>query len=80
MKGSVRDRSLRGGATGLETRIEIDSAEPPERVRELVQMAEQTCFTLGAWTEAAPTSTTVMLNGEPLEVEGRGERHAHGAG
>jgi hypothetical protein len=76
MRGSVRDRSLRGGATALETRVEIDSAEPPERIRELVQMAEQTCFTLGAWTDAVPVSTTVMVNGEPLEVEGRGERGA----
>ena len=35
-------------------------------------MAEQTCFTLGAWTQAVPTSTTVDLNGAPLEIESRG--------
>ena len=76
MKGSVRDQSLRGGATGLETHVELDSDEPPERIQELVRMAEQTCFTLGAWTEAVPTSTTVTLNGEQLTIDGRSEADA----
>ena len=70
MKGSVRDGSLHGGAKGLETNVQIESDEPPERIRELVRMAEQTCFTLGAWTEAVPASTTVTLNGAPLEARG----------
>jgi hypothetical protein len=76
MKGSVRDQSLHGGAKALETHVEIESDEAPGRIRELVRMAEQTCFTLGAWTQAVPTSTTVKLNGEPLEVESRGAEHA----
>jgi hypothetical protein len=76
MRGSVRDQSLHGGAKALETHIEIESDEPRERIQELVHMAEQTCFTLGAWTQAVPASTSVKLNGQPLEVEGRGEEHA----
>jgi hypothetical protein len=68
MKGSARDGSLHGGAKGLETHVEIESDEPPERIRELVRMAEQTCFTLGAWTHAVPAKTTVTLNGELLEA------------
>jgi hypothetical protein len=66
MKGSVRDGSLHGGASGLETHVEIESDEPTDRIHELVRMAEQTCFTLGAWTRAVPTATTVTLNGRPL--------------
>jgi organic hydroperoxide reductase OsmC/OhrA len=72
MKGSVRDRSLHSGALALETRVEIESSDPPERIQELVRMAEQSCFTLGAWTQPVPTSVSATLNGEPLEVEGRG--------
>jgi hypothetical protein len=68
MEGSVRDQSLHGGAKGLESHIEIDSDEPPERVRELVRMAEQTCFTLGAWTQKVPATTNVTLNGAPLDL------------
>jgi hypothetical protein len=73
MKGSARDGSLHGGARGLETHVEIESDEPAERIEELVRMAEQTCFTLGAWTEAVPASTSVTLNGRPLEIESRRE-------
>jgi hypothetical protein len=73
MKGSVRDRSLHSGSVGLDTHVSIESSEPPERVRELVQMAEQTCFTLGAWTRPVPSKVTATLNGEPLEVERRDE-------
>ena len=63
----MRDQSLHGGATGVETHVEIDSGEPPERIQELVRMAEQTCFTLGALTETVPVSMTVTLNGAPLD-------------
>jgi hypothetical protein len=72
MKGSVREQTLHGGARGLETHVEIESKEPPERIEELVRMAEQTCFTLGAWTQTVPMTMSATLNGEPLEVEGRG--------
>ena len=70
MRGSAREQTLHSGAGGLETHVQIESDEPPERIQELVRMAEQTCFTLGAWTQAVPTSTTVALNGRPLEAEG----------
>jgi hypothetical protein len=73
MKGSAREGSLHSGARGLETHLQIESDEPPERIQELVRMAEQTCFTFSAWTQSAPASTTVELNGAPLETEGGGE-------
>jgi hypothetical protein len=41
-------------------------------------MAEQTCFTLGAWKHVVPVSTTAAMNGKPLEVESRGEEHVSG--
>jgi hypothetical protein len=66
MRGSARDRSLRGGALGLETHVHVQSDEPPERIRDLVRMGEQTCFTLGALSEPLPTETRVTLNGSDL--------------
>ena len=72
MRGSAREQTLHSGAGGLETHVQIESDEPPERIQELVRMAEQTCFTLGAWTQTVPMTMSATLNGEPLEVEGRG--------
>ena len=73
MKGSAREQTLHSGAGGLETHVQIESDEPPERIQELVRMAEQTCFTMSAWTQSSPASTTVELNGAPLEIESRGD-------
>jgi hypothetical protein len=69
MKGSALKRTMTGGCLGLETRIHVESDEPPERIRDLIRMGEQTCFTLGALTEVVPTQTSATLNGEELELE-----------
>ena len=68
MKGSALQGTLRGGSLGLETHIEIKADEPPEKIRHLVQMGEQTCFTLQSLIHPVPVKTAVTLNGEPLAV------------
>jgi hypothetical protein len=67
MKGSALQRTMTGGCLGLETRIHVESDEPPERIRDLIRMGEQTCFTLGALTEQVPTTLHATLNGQVLE-------------
>lgn len=68
MEGSALAGTMRGGGLGLETRIHVESEEPPERIRELVRMGERTCFTLQSLIEPVPTETSVRLNGETLEI------------
>jgi len=68
MKGSALQGTLRGGPLGLETHIEIESNESPDQIRHLIQMGEQTCFTLQSLIHPVPVKTSVMLNGEPLVV------------
>lgn len=68
MRGSVRDGSMHGGALGLETTVHVQSPESADRIRHLIRMGEQTCFTLGALVERTPTETRATLNGEPLEL------------
>lgn len=69
MKGSALQGTLRGGALGLETHIEIDSEEHPDKIRHLVKMGEQTCFTLQSLIDPVPVKTSAALNGEPLVLE-----------
>ena len=68
MKGSALQGTLTGGSLGLETQIEIESDEPPEKIRHLIRMGEQTCFTLQSLVHPVPTQTSVTLNGEPLTL------------
>ena len=42
------------GATAIKTELSLDSDEPPERVAQLIEMAEATRFTLAALRNPAP--------------------------
>lgn len=66
MKGSALKGTMNGRCLGLETHLHVETDEPPDRVRELVRMGEQTCFTLSALTEHVPSAVRVTMNGEPL--------------
>ena len=68
MKGSALQGTLRGGSLGLETCIEIESDEPPEKIRHLIKMGEQTCFTLQSLINPVPVRTSATLNGASLNL------------
>lgn len=70
MKGSALQGTMRGGSLGLESQIEVESSEPPEKIRHLIRMGEQTCFTLQSMINPVPVKTSVTLNGKPLSLEG----------
>jgi hypothetical protein len=68
-EGSALAGTLRAGCLGLESRVEIESDEPEERIREMMRMGERSCFTLGSLTGAVPIETHLKLNGRSLAVE-----------
>jgi organic hydroperoxide reductase OsmC/OhrA len=67
-KGAIRPGTIDSGCAGLETRIEIDSDEPPERIRQLVRLAQVSCFAHGAIRNPVSVQTTVHLNGAELTM------------
>lgn len=69
MKGSALAGTLRGGPLGLESEIEVESDEPEEKIRHLIKMGEQTCFTLQSLVNPVPVTTAVQLNGRPLKLD-----------
>jgi uncharacterized OsmC-like protein len=44
----------------------IQSPEPPERIKELVEEAERHCYVLSTLRCAAKVSARIILNGAPL--------------
>lgn len=60
---------MQASAVGLDLQIDIESGEPPERVRQLVKMGEQTCYTHRAVVGSMPVHTSVRLNGEELQLD-----------
>lgn len=67
LQGSVLADSIQGGPVGIETRLELDSPEPPEKIARLVRTAERGCFVLQSLRDPVPVSTSTLLNGAKLE-------------
>ena len=63
---SVLQGSVQASCLGFETRLDIESGEPPERIQKLVAMAERGCFTMQALLAPVTFEHSTTLNGQPL--------------
>jgi hypothetical protein len=72
-QGSVLQGTVKTTCLGIETRLELESNEPPDRVAALVRNAENGCFTIQALMNPSPVTSTVTLNGAPLPINKAGE-------
>lgn len=66
-----RDGSILAGdahttCDSIKTELALDSDEPPERVAQLIKMAEATCFTIAALRHPAPVALEATVNGRPF--------------
>ena len=66
VNGSVLADSIQGEAVGIETRLEIDSPESPDKVARLVRNAENGCFVMQALLKPVPITSKTLLNGQPV--------------
>jgi len=64
--GSVLEDTVEGRMVGAETRLELESPDPPERVARVVRNAERGCFVMQALLKPVPVTATTRLNGAPL--------------
>jgi hypothetical protein len=67
--GSIGADDIQSRLSGVETRLELESDAPVEKVTRLVRTAERMCFLMDAIREPHSVSSTVLLNGEPLDSE-----------
>ena len=66
VEGSVLNDSVRAEVVGVETRLELDSPEPPEKVARLVRNAENGCFVMQGLLKPVPITSATVLNGKEL--------------
>jgi hypothetical protein len=66
---SVLAGNARTRCDAIKTELSLDSDEPPERVAQLIKMAEATCFTLAALRNLAPVAPEATVNGQPFDPE-----------
>ncbi len=72
VKGSVLNDTIEGEMLGAETRLELESPDPPERVAKVVGNAERGCFVMQALLHPVPVTARTVLNGRPIAGEGSG--------
>lgn len=68
--GSVLNDTVEGEMLGAETRLELDSPDPPERVARVVRNAERGCFVMQALIRQVPVTGRTLLNGWLLAPDG----------
>ena len=66
-EGSMVMGTMRAGGLGVESKVEIESDEPEDKIRKMMRVGEQSCFALGSLTGVVPTETHLTLNGMALE-------------
>ena len=72
-EGSVLQGTVKASCLGIETRLELESDDPAERVAAMVRNAENGCYTMRALLEPVRFTSTVMLNGSSLPTIKSGE-------
>lgn len=69
MRGSMMAGTMQCDVVGLRQKLFIESGEPEDRVRKMVQMGKQTCYIHSALANPIPTTTNVELNGAALDID-----------
>jgi hypothetical protein len=67
VSGSVLNDTVEGEMVGADTTLELESADPPERVTKVIRNAERGCFVRQALLKPVPVTGKTLLNGRPLD-------------
>jgi hypothetical protein len=65
----VLGQTIQGQSDGFETRLEVESDEPPERLAGLIRNAENGCYMLQTIRHPVPVQTEVLVNGTEFDLE-----------
>ncbi len=79
-EGSVLAETVRATSPGFETRLEIESGAPAEKIAAVVRNAENGCYVLQALLQPVPVERRFTLNGaafDPADFKRRKEK-THG--
>jgi hypothetical protein len=67
VEGSILNDTVQADVVGVETRLELESPEPPDKVARLVRNAERGCFVMQGLLRPVPVTGVTVLNGRPLD-------------
>ena len=65
-EGSVLQGDVRSFCEGITTELSLDCDEPPERIAQLIKLAEATCYTMATLRDPVEAHLVATVNGEPF--------------
>ena len=68
-EGSVLRETVQAQGLGIDTRCEISSGEPAEKVAKVVRNAEAGCYVIQTIRHPTPVRSEYLLNGEALDPQ-----------
>jgi hypothetical protein len=68
-EGSVLRETVKAQGLGFETKLEIESTEPVERVAAVVRNAENGCYVMQTILQPTPVEREFALNGKPFDPD-----------
>jgi organic hydroperoxide reductase OsmC/OhrA len=68
VEGSVLKDTVQAQMIGVETRLELESPEPLEKIARLVRNAERGCFVMQGLINPVPVAATTLVNGAAVEM------------
>ncbi len=69
-EGSVLAETVQARGFGFETRLELESQEPADRVAAVVRNAENGCYVLQSILHPVPVERRFVLNGDAFDPQG----------
>ena len=70
-EGSVLRETVHAEGVGVETKLDVESDEPPERVAAVIRNSEQGCYIMQTVRNPTPVETRVTLNGADFNTSRR---------
>lgn len=68
-EGSVLRETVQAEGLGVETRCEISSGEPPEKIAKVMRNAEAGCYVIQTIRRPTEVKSTYTLNGAPFDPQ-----------
>lgn len=68
-EGSVLRETIRSSGAGFDTRLEIESEEPAEKVASVVRNAENGCYVMQTILQPTPVNREFSLNGAAFDPD-----------
>lgn len=68
LTGSVIKGTVDSGCKEVQTHLEVESTDDPDKVRHVVRCAKQGCFAEQMVVKPVPLVSTIRINGEAFEL------------